>query len=706
MRWVAVAMSDEIPAGKLHGSSAASLIQPSPKSRFRQFEQTLTQIHLNSDSPKAALMAMLEKLGDVMSANACLLVMRHRDQSYGKALCWKSGTYHEHVTQGEALSTWLQNLQWQDDLKRNDVVAISDVQNEPSIFQIAHSIHGLSRPSTSQPQQDSSTWRLTDVVSLRAMLVAKTSFQGNPNGVIILTQSHPHSWTESDVQLLKTFSNQAAIAISQLQLEEQIQQQVRYQALIDQLTEAIRTAWDLERIFQLATDGIVSSLQLSQGMVLSLKYVDPQFKGRVSTRLPRCRATVEYIHLLNHPERSAKATTAPVAQPEATWLKHTFQFSDCSVGHHILANVGQPVVIPSANGSTDSGWAIASASDRSVEPLFDLAVMPSLLAVPLENQGVILGCLILQHCQVRCWQPEEVAFVKLIAAHLGTAMIQTRTLRQVQSLVEERTAQLRHSLDVQAKLYEKTRHQVEQMRRLNQVMEEFLSTVSHELLTPLTSMKVAIRMLREANLTPEQRDRYLNILEAQCLQETRLINDLLALQKLEAHSGAIQVQQLDVRQVLCDFEQAWGERLAAQQLNLEVEVPSRPLLMRTDPESLHRIITELLTNAQKYSESGSTIYLGVSADTLQSLPHIQIAVRNTGVGITSEELPVIFEKFRRGHAALKRAIPGIGLGLALVKGLTAHLSGAIAATSDRIENSESWKTCFVLTLPQSPELSC
>ena len=91
--------------------------------------------------------------------------------------------------------------------------------------------------------------------------------------------------------------------------------------------------------------------------------------------------------------------------------------------------------------------------------------------------------------------------MQLVSAQVSTAIIQAETLRQVQSLVEKRTAELRESLAVQAKLYDRTRHQLDQLRQLNQARDEFLSTVSHELRKPLTSMTLAIRMLRQMGLS-------------------------------------------------------------------------------------------------------------------------------------------------------------------------------------------------------------
>lgn len=115
-------------------------------------------------------------------------------------------------------------------------------------------------------------------------------------------------------------------------------------------------------------------------------------------------------------------------------------------------------------------------------------------------------------------------------------------------------------------------------------------------------------------------------------------------------------------------------------------------------------MTELLANARKYSHPGTAIHLQVNLMSDQAIPHISVRIENTGVGILPEELPLIFEKFRRGQEAIRRTIPGLGLGLALARGLAAHLSGGIEATSIPVPGTDIWHNCFILTLPLSPEL--
>jgi signal transduction histidine kinase len=301
-----------------------------------------------------------------------------------------------------------------------------------------------------------------------------------------------------------------------------------------------------------------------------------------------------------------------------------------------------------------------------------------------------------QHAQNHAWQPEEVELAELLAAQLSSAIIQTETLRQVESLVEERTAQLQQSLELQAKLYEITRKQIEKLREMNQRMDEFLSTLSHELRTPLTSMMLAIRMLREATLPPERRIQYLNILEQQCAQETSLINDLLALQELETKQVVMQVQKVNLQHVVEDLDAAFNQRWGLKGLTLVSDLPSAPVLLSTDASSLQRILLELLTNAGKYSDPNQSIKLNVAP---RSNDQVTISLTNTGAGIAPEELPHIFDKFRRGQGQTQQAVPGTGLGLALVKSLIQHLSGSVTVASRPIGEGPTHETVFTISLP-------
>jgi signal transduction histidine kinase len=503
--------------------------------------------------------------------------------------------------------------------------------------------------------------------------------------------------------------SRSSLLESVAELERQLEQQRHRQNLIDQLTSAIRSNRDLNQVYTLATECLVRTMQVRRGLLLLFKYIDPRQRHRQTGEIAKTKATViaESWHDQARHEMGSTGSAAHVASTEPFWA------SSCGFCQPLLTGATQVVL---------SGKGKVTAYLAEADPIFQMEQLPALLMLPLESQGTTLGCLVLQHDQIHDWSTDDIAFVRLVAAQLSTAIIQTRSFQQVQSVVQERTAQLQRSLEVQAKLYEKTRQQVDQLRKMNEEREEFLSTISHELLTPLTSMSLAIRMLRQGELDRERQLRYLDILEQQCVRETHLINDLLALRKLENLPTAAQMQKLDLRQLIQTLTQSIEPTWQDKEQKLSVTLPSRPLIFYSDSDSLHRILIELLTNARKYADPGSTIELVASCEGDLNQRQIVISIRNIGAGIQPDELPYIFDKFRRGHGATKQAIQGTGLGLALVKSLVEHLDGTITADSRPLEadsassstsdstirstsepTETSWETWFTITLPQTTE---
>lgn len=555
----------------------------------------------------------------------------------------------------------------------------------------------------------------------RSILGKTTRLGADANGLILVGRQLPYLWATSEQQQLEIVADLVAVAFSYAAkaqevatLQQQMQRQRQYQTLLSWLTSVIDTPLEPEQILQLAIEGTADTLQADQGLILLVKYSDPLYKTRAPHQIPKAKITVisQWSVLeagKQEPEDKSEGSWRPsfeARQPTENLRDvspaplPSFWLADCRLCQEAFVRAPKNLVIsdlPQFLKAPPETGTILSANTRSV------------LFVPITGttaQGTILGFLVLLHSQVRCWQAKELEVAELVAAQLSTTLIQNRTLKQVQALVEDRTAQLQRSLDVQAKLYEQSRRQVEQRRRLNQLKDEFVNTLSHELRTPLTSMTMAIRMLRDYDLSPASRTKYLDILEQQCLQETKLVNDLLTLQeleKLESQQTPLTRQLINLKSVIDAVAQEFNTKWADKGLTLTVNLPRRSLRLQTDPDSLQRILVELLTNAGKYSMVGTPVVLEAAG----SSSEIVITITNLGRAIAPDDLPDIFEKFRRGAGVTKQVIPGTGLGLALVKCLVQHLNGTITASSSPSEMPEllnGWLTCFTLTLPHLHEL--
>jgi len=249
----------------------------------------------------------------------------------------------------------------------------------------------------------------------------------------------------------------------------------------------------------------------------------------------------------------------------------------------------------------------------------------------------------------------------------------------------------------QARLYQAATAQVKELEKLNQLKDDFLSTVSHELRTPLSNMKMAIHMLQIDPLA-SARERYLEILQNECIREATLINDLLDLQRLEDTSYTIPQEVVNLQDWLPTVIEPFRVRTQNHDLLLHVELPPSLPPLLSDRTSLGRILTELLNNACKYTPKAGKIALSISyesqpsAMTLDLATVISFTICNEAE-ISATELPRIFEKFYRVPGVDPWKQGGTGLGLALVQKLVEHLKGTIC-----VESSGGWTT-FTVRLP-------
>ncbi len=255
----------------------------------------------------------------------------------------------------------------------------------------------------------------------------------------------------------------------------------------------------------------------------------------------------------------------------------------------------------------------------------------------------------------------------------------------------------------QARLYHAVEAQVTELEQLNRLKDEFLSTISHELRTPVANMKMAIQMLginlnRELPFFDElakpqaqqsKLARYFQILQNECDREINLINDVLDLQRLEGGKQPVALAAVQLSDWLPQLVAPFQERAEKRQQNLQLNIsPTIPPFL-CDQASLERIITELLNNACKYTPPNEEITVNASAKP----GLIQLSFNNSGVEIPPSQLSRIFDKFYRIPSTDPWKQGGTGLGLALVKKLVAHLGGIIEV------KSQDNQTCFTVTLP-------
>jgi signal transduction histidine kinase len=221
------------------------------------------------------------------------------------------------------------------------------------------------------------------------------------------------------------------------------------------------------------------------------------------------------------------------------------------------------------------------------------------------------------------------------------------------------------------------------LRESERLKSELVSIVSHELRTPLASVLGFTSLLLTRDVEPEDRRRYLEIIDSQGRRLSSLLNDFLDVERLEEG-------QLELARELIDIKALVGEqaRLFAGQSSkhrLDVVLPPRPLPVRGDPDRLAQVVANLLSNAIKYSPDGGTVeVVGERENNL-----VRISVRDEGLGIPDELQQRVFAKFFRGNAGAS-GIQGSGLGLTIARSVVEAHGGRISFKSASGKGSVFW----------------
>jgi signal transduction histidine kinase/CheY-like chemotaxis protein len=255
--------------------------------------------------------------------------------------------------------------------------------------------------------------------------------------------------------------------------------------------------------------------------------------------------------------------------------------------------------------------------------------------------------------------------------------MQLRSPAQLQQEVGARTAQL-------ANLNEELRAQVDardraeaQLQDRDQRKDEFLATLAHELRNPLAPIRHAVKILSEAGATPEQQRWGREVIDRQAHRMALLLDDLLEVSRITRGQLILKKQRVTLSSLITAAVETARPLIDSKELMLTVSQPPERIDLQADPLRLSQALSNLLTNAAKFTPRGGRIQLVVT----QTPTDIVIAVRDTGIGFEPTLAPQLFEMFTQAHDATEPAEGGLGIGLSLVKGLVQLHGGKVSAES-------------------------
>ncbi len=208
---------------------------------------------------------------------------------------------------------------------------------------------------------------------------------------------------------------------------------------------------------------------------------------------------------------------------------------------------------------------------------------------------------------------------------------------------------------------------------------EFLAMLSHELRNPLTPIRNSLYILAHTVPGSEQARHAQTVIDRQVTHLARLVDDLLDVMRLSRGKTHLQLERLDVTDVVSHTAEDYRAAFANNGLELEVRVAAGPIWIKGDRVRVAQVIGNLLNNAAKFTERGGNAAISVEEDV--RFRQVVIRVWDTGAGIAPEILPKLFEPFVQADSSLDRSRGGLGLGLALVKGLVQMHDGAVSVAS-------------------------
>ncbi|MFQ3629690.1 MAG: GAF domain-containing protein, partial [Cyanobacteriota bacterium] len=466
-------------------------------------------------------------------------------------------------------------------------------------------------------------------------------------------------WQDWEAEVAQAVADQLAIAIQQSELFHQVQLlNATLETQVQRRTTQLQQAIDLEARLKRITDKVRDSLDEHQILQTAVTELG------LGLDVERCQAgmydlTTQRLTICYEYRSSAQmASNQGLVVPLSDWVEvHQAvlagQFVQvCRRGKLPSLSAASETAPGTDPGTGETGH--HETDSPNTDATAHLTEQPmALLVCPILHDQRVLGSLWL-------FKPCQEAFREL-------------ELRLVQQVANQCAIALR-----QSRLYQSAQRQVDELARLNRLKDDFLNTVSHELRSPMSSIKMSAEMLeillrRKGVFDDPQISQYFKILQSECDRETQLINDLLELSRLTANTEPLLLTTLELQPWMLHVAEPFVSRARSQQQSLNFHLPTKPLIVTTDFSYLEQIFTELLQNACKYTPSGESIYVSASleGDEAESHPHpsslpphCAIHITNTGITIPEQERDRIFEKFYRIPNSDPWKYGGTGLGLA------------------------------------------
>ncbi len=465
--------------------------------------------------------------------------------------------------------------------------------------------------------------------------------RGQVIGALSIQSAMASAFSDTDITVLQTMTAQIANTIENARLLEQAQRHAAHLLMLNGISSAI-------------------SSQIDRDSILEVIYT--QFQRAIP---------LDAFYICLYDEES-KTVSYPLVYDEG---KRYYESSQEFPHNTLLAKTIETATPQLLNRSVEELRALKAR--HSIGDADKLTA--SFMFAPLQGGARVIGAISAQSYQFDAYNQEHLKLLVGVATQAAIAIEKARLHAEVQRhaealerRVEARTAELRNAL---------IRAQDSERAKLN-----FVSTVNHELRTPLANLKLYLGLLRKGK--PGKRDEYLNTLEREISRLANLVEDILAIARLDDNDAPLQWERQNLLAIAEDAAHRFMPLAESRSIDFVFNNTSgTDGYINADASQIMRVFVNLLGNALTYTPRGGKVTLSVETRQAGGGEWAVIVVQDNGPGIASEETRQIFERFYRGAVGRDSGLPGSGLGLAIVNDIVQLHNGRVELESRLGEGS-------------------
>lgn len=379
----------------------------------------------------------------------------------------------------------------------------------------------------------------------------------------------------------------------------------------------------------------------------------------------------------------------------SSFIHFSFIIIDDEHKEKVLGQPGPPIPItPKEVGQVLDGERYSNLNEEK-----DDRPQPNVVGLPFKENGRSYALFIQSHPQRQFSVIQDVQNIQLITILLVgivlfayVSMIIIKPIKRLSTAMKvvgqgEYNVQVEHAANDEIGLLTKNFNQMtKELNKIETMRQEFIASVSHEIQSPLTSIRGFSAALKDDIVSEDKKIQYLTIIEKESTRLSQLSSNLLKLASLDSEHQTLMLQQyrLDeqIRHVVMALEPQWTKK------NIEIDLDLSNVQIEADKDLLEQVWLNLVTNAIKYTPENGFVKISIH----QKNEEIDVKIKDNGIGIAEEDQKYIFESFYKVDKS--RTLKGSGLGLAITKKIVRLHEGAI-----RVESKKEQGSIFTVTLP-------